>query len=97
MTIGLLIALVLIVLALVVLADRKDARVHTEREQDRQERQTLLQRIQAPQVAVVDHSQQQFSQDVTSFPLSDEEIAAQQERDAALAFIERFESPGGDA
>lgn len=49
MTLMLVVALVAVVIAHIVLLDRRDAR-------ERQERADLLQRIQAPQIAVAEHS-----------------------------------------
>lgn len=93
---ALLAALVAVNIAYLLLLDRRDTRDRTERDADRAERQTLLQRIQAPQVAVVDHSQGLMTDDPTSLPFSDEELAERQAREAAVAFIEQFERPEGD-
>jgi hypothetical protein len=58
-TVALIAALVVTVAAFVVLLDRKDKRAHAEREAQRAETQVLLQRIQAPELAVVEHQVQQ--------------------------------------
>jgi hypothetical protein len=55
MTFALIAALIATVAAFAWLLDRKDARAHTEREAHRAETADLLQRIQAPEVAVVQH------------------------------------------
>lgn len=91
MTYALIAALVLVVIALCVLADRKDARACTEREQDRQERQVLLQRIQAPEVAVAQYATSEQPSVEDSMPLTDEELQAEQERIEALERLERME------
>jgi hypothetical protein len=65
--------------------DRKDKR-------ERDERQVLLQRIQAPEAAVYEHATRSIPEDEGAYPASDEEIADQQERDRVLAFIERHEA-----
>jgi hypothetical protein len=55
MTVGLLACLTLTVAGFIWLLDRKDKRAHLERDRHREETQVLLQRIQAPDVAVVAH------------------------------------------
>jgi len=52
-------ALIVTITGFLLLIDRKDRRAHAEREQQRQETQRLLQRIQAPELAVVQHDIQQ--------------------------------------
>lgn len=84
-------ALVLVVIALVALQDRKDARCHTEREAERAERQILLQRIQAPEVAVAQYATGDRPTLEDSMPLSDEELQEERERMEALDRLERIE------
>jgi hypothetical protein len=64
---SLLAALVAVNIAYLVFLDRKDAR-------ERAERQTLLQRIQAPEAAVVEHQVRHAEPD-EPYPLTDEEAA----------------------
>jgi hypothetical protein len=60
----------------------------------RREVQTLLQRIQAPEHAVVEHAQAHI-QDEQPYPLSDEQsVEAQRERELALERMEQFEREG---
>jgi hypothetical protein len=92
MTVTLTAALILTIAGFLVLLDRKDARGKQERDADRKERQTLLQRIQAPEAAVVDHSMRLVPDDPNPYPLSDEELAEQEERARVLQFIERHEN-----
>lgn len=66
-----------------------------ERDAKRDELQTLCQRIQAPEVAVVQHQQQTLPVDESPWPLSEREsVEAQEERMAAIAAIERMEREG---
>lgn len=76
--------------ALLVLVDRmRDSEVA-----HRGEVQTLLQRIQAPEVAVVQH-QQESAVDENPYPLTDEESAeAQDERARMIAALEALENEG---
>ncbi len=101
MTIGLL---ALTILAFCVLLDRQDKRAHADRvlrDQRNDDERTahrlevlgLLQRIQAPELAVVEH-QQANVQEAGSMPLTDAQIAEQQEMAAALQRIEAFENGG---
>jgi hypothetical protein len=92
MTIALTAALILTVTGFLVLLDRRDARAKLERDSDRQERQVLLQRIQAPAAAVYEHSASQLPDDSSPYPLTDEELAEQEERARVLQFIERHEN-----
>lgn len=85
MTVALAVCLILAVAGFLVLLDRKDQR-------DREERQVLLQRIQAPDAAVYEHATQGLPEDREPFPMSDEQIAEDEERRRALQFIERYES-----
>ena len=85
MIIALLSALVAVNIAYLVLMDRKDAR-------DREERQTLLQRIQAPEAAVYEHATRDLPDDSSPYPLTDEELAEQEERARVLQFIEQHEN-----
>ena len=60
----------------------------------RDEVQILLQRIQAPEYAVVEH-QQAKADDESPYPLTDEESAeAQDERARMIATLERMENEG---
>lgn len=95
MTIALTAALILTVAGFLTLLDRKDARSKAERDADRDERQILLQRIQAPQSAVVEHSMRDVSEDGSGLPHTDEELAEQEERARVLSFIERVENGTG--
>jgi hypothetical protein len=81
----------LIAAGFLVLLDRKDARAKTEREAERVERQVLLQRIQAPDAAVYEHATRDLPADPEPFPMSDEQLAEQEERARVLEFIERHE------
>lgn len=92
MTIALTAALVLTVSGFLVLLDRRDARGKLERDADRAERQVLLQRIQAPESATYEHAAQQLVPDLEPFPMSDEQIAEEEERRRVLEFIERHEA-----
>lgn len=92
MTLALTAGLILTVAAFLFLLDRRDARDKTERAAEREERQTLLQRIQAPEAAIVDYSMRDLPSDPSPFPQSDEQIAEQEERARVLQFIERHES-----
>ena len=83
--IALIAALIAVNVAYLVLLDRKDAR-------DREERQTLLQRIQAPEAAVYEHATQGLPDDPSPYPLSDDELAEQEERARVIAFIEQHEN-----
>lgn len=89
---ALIAALILTVAGCLVLTDRKDARQATERDREREERQILLQRIQAPDAAIVDHSMRLVPDDPDPFPMSDEQVAEQEERARVLQFIERHET-----
>lgn len=53
----------------------------------------LLQRIQAPQMAVMQHQVEQAGPD-ENYPLSDEEAAKETERQRAIEVIERMENEG---
>jgi hypothetical protein len=84
MTIALTAALILAVAGFLVLLDRRDVR-------DRAERQILLQRIQAPDAAVYEHAAAQQAPDPEPFPMSDEQLAEEEERRRVIQFIERHE------
>lgn len=85
-------ALVLVVVSLVVLADRKDARCHQEREADRAERAVLLQRIQAPEAAVYEHATRyDHEPDEDGMPMTDRMVADEESR-RALERLQRMES-----
>lgn len=92
MTIALTAALILTVAGFLVLLDRRDARGKLERDADREERQTLLQRIQAPESATYEHAAQQLPAEGDPFPMSDEQLAEEEERRRVLEFIERHEA-----
>lgn len=59
----------------------------------RAEVQSLCQRIQAPEFAVVQHQQEHAGPDETQ-PLTDEEVAELQDRELALERIERMQREG---
>lgn len=65
--------------------DRRDKRAALEREADRAERQTLLQRIQAPEAAVMQHASEHAGTDET---LPDEDLLDEETREG----LERLES-----
>ena len=92
MTVAFLAALAAVTIAYLILLDRKDARGKQERDADREERQTLLQRIQAPEAAVYERATRDLPQDPDPFPLTDEELAEQEERARVIAFIEQHEN-----
>lgn len=92
MTIALLIAaLILAIAGFLILLDRNASRARLEREAERTERQVLLQRIQAPEAAVYEHAALDLPADPEPFPMSDEQLAEQEERARVLEFIERHE------
>lgn len=96
MTVGIfLIAAVALIGAYIVL-DRKDARAAAERDRDRDERQTLLQRIQAPETAIIDHSAGYVTPDDDGRPLSDQEMAEMDVESRALAFLSQFSDVEGN-
>jgi hypothetical protein len=82
LTIVLAAALILSVAGFLVILDRRDQR-------DRDERQMLLQRIQAPEQAVYEHATR--APDPSPFPQSDEQLAEQEARQALdrIAEMER--------
>lgn len=86
MTITLTAALFLTIAGFLVLLDRKDKR-------ERDERATLLQRIQAPEAATYEHAVQHAPPD-EPYPLSDDE--AQKELEVAQA-LERMEQMEAEA
>ena len=99
MTLGLL---AFTILAFCVLLDRRDKRTHEERLErgkraddertaHRLEVVALLQRIQAPELAVLEH-QQANAQEPDSFPLTDEQLAERQEAAAFIQRLEQFEN-----
>jgi hypothetical protein len=96
MTIALLAAFVAVNIAYLVLLDRKDTRCRLERDSDRDERQVLLQRIQAPEAATYEHAAQRLPADPSPYPASDEQLAEEEERNRVLAFIERHENGGAE-
>lgn len=91
---ALIVALVAINIAYLIVGDRKDKRVHDDRERERAERADLLQRIQAPQAAVIAHHQATVpaAADGDGMPMSDEEIAEMQQRAEAISRIEAVEN-----
>lgn len=93
MTLALLIALVAVNLAYLAKADRDAKRALVQADADRREREMLLQRIQAPELAVIQHQQDTAAPD-ESYPLTDEESARIQEQQLALERIERLEREG---
>lgn len=94
MNLALTVALVAVNIAYIVFLHFSGQRAVSERAAEREERQMLLQRIQAPEVAVVQH-QQTTLPDENPYPLSDEESAeAQNERQRMIAELERLENAG---
>lgn len=91
MTYALAAALILAIAGFLVLLDRNASRAKLERDHERSERQVLLQRIQAPDAAVYEHATRDLPADPESFPMSDEQLAEQEERARVLEFIERHE------
>ena len=90
MTVALLTALIIVNLGFLWLLDRRDKRAFEDHQADRLERAGLLQRVQAPELAVTAHYAQEsesVQRGVSEFmpPLSDEEIADN------LATIQRME------
>jgi hypothetical protein len=57
----------------------------------REDVQALCQRIQAPEIAVLEH-QQANATEPDSMPLTDEQLAAQQEQAAFIQRLEQFEN-----
>lgn len=95
MLFALLAALVAVNIAYLVLLDRNANRRTLELAAERDERAVLLQRIQAPDAAVVEHAQQRAHPDENPYPLTDEESAeAQEERARFIREIERMENEG---
>lgn len=92
MTVLMAVALIASIAGFLALLDRNAARAKAEREAERAERQVLLQRIQAPEAAVYEHATQHQPSDSEPFPMSDEQIAEQEERARVLEFIERHET-----
>ena len=87
------VALSVAVVALVVLLDRCEKRMLEERKGWQLERANLIQRIQAPQVAVMDHSAQQYQAPAgVSHALTDEQAAEQEEAARVIAEMERAEN-----
>lgn len=85
---ALLVALVAINAGYLIHLDRRDKR-------ERAERAELLQRIQAPHVAVAEHHAETAPTavpDEAPFPMSDEQIAAQQDKDKLISWMERVEN-----
>lgn len=89
MTYTLAAALILTIAGFLVLLDRKDGRAKLERDADRAERADLLQRIQAPQLAVIDHAQRDAEDD--PMPVTDDEGLTDEEREA-IERLERMEA-----
>jgi hypothetical protein len=71
----------------------RDARNDEERAAHRLEVLGLLQRIQAPELAVIAHQEQGLSTE-GSPPLSDAQMAEQQEAAELIAHMERIENEG---
>jgi hypothetical protein len=86
-TVVLIIALVAINVGYLILLDRRDKR-------ERAEREGLLQRIQAPAAAVAAHHVAQVGAvvDGDGLPMTDEEIAEQQEAARVVSLIENVEN-----
>jgi hypothetical protein len=86
-TAALIVALVMINVGYLILLDRRDTREHAERG-------GLLQRIQAPAAAVAAHHVAQTGPVVEGdgLPMTDEEIAQQQEAARVVSLIENVEN-----
>lgn len=85
---ALLVALVAINAGYLIYLDRRDRR-------ERAERAELLQRIQAPHVAVAEHhadAAPMADPAEEPFPMSDEAIAAREDRDKLISWMERVEN-----
>lgn len=67
-------------------------RSEREREAHRHEVAQLLQRIQAPQMAAIEHAQAQVTSDNDGLPPTDEQLAEEQQRAAALRQIDEIEA-----
>jgi hypothetical protein len=98
LTIALLAAFLAYALLTAWVSDRKDQRVYDELGRLRDERQGLIQRIQAPEMAVMEHAQRHApEQDPNPYPLSEAETAAGQGvTQALIAQIQRMEDEGVD-
>lgn len=72
MTILCLIAAVLVIGGFLVVIDRRDKRAHVEREAQRAELQVVLNRIQAPEVAVVQSLDNQPPTELRYVPFDDD-------------------------
>lgn len=94
MLIALIVALVAINFGYLIAGDRKDKRVHDDREREYSERADLLQRIQAPQAAVIAHHAAAVppAPDGDGMPMTDEEIAERQAHADAISLIESVEN-----
>lgn len=96
MTVALIAALVLTVVGFLVLLDRKDKRAVAERDRERRERADLLQRIQAPEAAVIQHQIEQVTE-VPQPPATDDSYWEQdKEHRAAIAALEARENAPWD-
>jgi hypothetical protein len=90
MTIALLTALVAVNAAYLLLLDRRDRRDREDRAADRRQVQYLLQRIQAPELAVIEHAQADVQAD-DPVPVTDADELELEEREA-IERMERLES-----
>lgn len=85
-------ALVLTILALLWTVDRQGRRHHEENQAHRLEVAALCQRVQAPEVAVMEHSQQGMPVPGVTHALSDEQAAEQEEMARVIAEMEQAEN-----
>jgi Na+-transporting NADH:ubiquinone oxidoreductase subunit NqrC len=93
MTVALIACVVLVAAGFIWLMDRKDRRAHEERQADRLERANLMQRIQAPERAVVQHEIAAQAVEHVQPPQSDEEFWKwSEEHAAAVAELEAREN-----
>lgn len=92
MILALLVGLVLVNVGYLVLLDRRDKR-------DSIERANLLQRIQAPEAAVVQHQIENYGPAEAVYPLSDRESAEREAMDQLhrqITEMEAAENGGGN-
>lgn len=86
------IALVIVIFGLLAVLDRQHSRAHEQSQAHRLEVAGLCQRIQAPQVAVVDHSQAQHASEGMTHAMTDRQAAEAEEAARVIAEMERVEN-----
>lgn len=96
--IALIVAFLATAITYALVNDRRDQRYHDELDRLRDERQGLYQRIQAPDMAVMEHAQRHAPEhDPNPYPLTEQETAAEQGvTQALIAQIQRMEDEGVD-